>query len=157
MPDRRDRHAPPVRRGARLFTAIGCADCHVAVLPATPSRPGCGGDGVRREVLWPYTDLLLHDMGEALADPCPAGPDACDDGGRVVAGAATRREWRTPPLWGIGLLEGHAGRGFLHDGRARTVLEAALWHGGEAEAARGRPLALAAADRAALVAFLRSL
>ena len=92
-----------------------------------------------------YTDLLLHDMGEALAD-----------GKRD--GDASPREWRTPPLWGIGLIEvvnGHTR--YLHDGRARDLTEAVLWHGGEAERAREAFRALEAADRRALIAFLSSL
>ena len=93
----------------------------------------------------PFTDLLVHDMGEGLAD-----------GRRDFA--ASGREWRTPPLWGIGLVEtvnGHSR--FLHDGRARSLMEAILWHGGEATRARDRFKGLGQADRDALVAFLKSL
>jgi CxxC motif-containing protein (DUF1111 family) len=93
----------------------------------------------------PYTDLLLHDMGEGLADGRPEG-------------VASGREWRTAPLWGIGLtaeVSGHTQ--FLHDGRARSLTEAILWHGGEAQAARDAFAALPAAERAALLAFLGSL
>jgi len=95
--------------------------------------------------IWPYSDLLLHDMGEGLADD-------------RAEGAATGREWRTPPLWGLGftrIVSGHTQ--LLHDGRARTPLEAILWHGGEAQAARDRVVALPPVDRAALLAFLDSL
>ena len=93
----------------------------------------------------PYTDLLLHDMGEGLAD------------GREEF-LASGREWRTPPLWGIGLTEAVNGHTqFLHDGRARNLLEAILWHGGEAEAARQRVLQFDSDERAALLAFLNSL
>ena len=97
------------------------------------------------QLVWPYSDFLLHDMGEGLADHRPEG-------------AASGREWRTPPLWGIGLTEevsGHAR--FLHDGRARGLLEAILWHGGEAEAARQAVVHMSAEERTALLAFLRSL
>jgi CxxC motif-containing protein (DUF1111 family) len=97
------------------------------------------------QLIWPYTDLLLHDMGPELADGQPQG-------------RATGREWRTPPLWGIGLtgqVSGHTR--FLHDGRAGSLLEAVLWHGGEAQAARDAVVALPAADRDALIAFLESL
>ena len=92
----------------------------------------------------PYTDLLLHDMGPELAD--------ASDGSREG------REWRTPPLWGLGLLaEVNGETYFLHDGRARTFAEAILWHGGEAASSRRRFTALAAPDREALLAFLASL
>lgn len=127
-PPRRDVEDRQVRAGERLFDAAGCAGCHV------PDMPGAD-PGAR-----PYTDLLLHDMGEGLADGRPdfaAGP----------------RDWRTPPLWGIGRDEGP----FLHDGRARSLAEAILWHGGEAHPARERFRTMAADDRAALLAFLRSL
>lgn len=108
-------------------------------------------DGPRRvpevsnQVIHPYTDLLLHDMGRALADDRPDF-------------RASGSEFRTAPLWGIGLVStvnGHTN--FLHDGRARSLLEAVLWHGGEAERARDRVLRLSARDREALVAFLASL
>jgi CxxC motif-containing protein (DUF1111 family) len=97
------------------------------------------------QTIHPYTDLLLHDMGRALAD---ARPDHLASG----------REWRTPPLWGIGLVEvvnGHTR--FLHDGRARSIDEAILWHGGEAESAQLAFASMTERERAALVAFVRSL
>jgi CxxC motif-containing protein (DUF1111 family) len=97
------------------------------------------------QVIHPYTDLLLHDMGPGLADDRPDFE-------------ASGREWRTPPLWGIGLtvvVNGHSN--FLHDGRARDLMEAVLWHDGEAAGAKGRVLDLSAPDREALLAFLRSL
>lgn len=93
----------------------------------------------------PYSDLLLHDMGEGLAD-------------NRTEFQATGREWRTPPLWGLGLtgtVSGHTQ--LLHDGRARNMLEAILWHGGEAQAAQRRVLAFDAEQREALLAFLNSL
>jgi CxxC motif-containing protein (DUF1111 family) len=98
-----------------------------------------------RQVIHPYTDLLVHDMGPGLADNRPDF-------------LATDTEWRTAPLWGIGLVQtvnGHTN--FLHDGRARSLLEAVLWHGGEAQAARDRVAGFSAEQRAALVAFLGSL
>ena len=107
---------------------------------AWPEFPELSGQTIR-----PYTDLLLHDMGDGLADNRPAFD-------------ATGREWRTPPLWGIGLVSkvnGHTY--FLHDGRARNLLEAILWHGGEAEAARERFRRSSQAERDALTAFLESL
>ncbi len=104
-----------------------------------------GVPAVSGQTAFPYSDLLLHDMGAGLAD------------GRPEYGASGR-EWRTPPLWGIGLTEVVNGRpGFLHDGRARTLAEAVLWHGGEAEASRERFRRLAPAERDALLSFLRSL
>ena len=97
------------------------------------------------QLIWPYSDLLLHDMGEGLADNRPEG-------------RATGREWRTAPLWGIGLTKQvSAEAGYLHDGRARTLLEAVLWHGGEAQSARDRIVDLPPAGRAALMSFLESL
>ena len=95
--------------------------------------------------IWPYTDLLLHDMGNGLADNRPEG-------------RANGREWRTAPLWGIGLTEVVSGHTyFLHDGRARNVKEAILWHDGEARAARDRFANLDQSDREALIAFVNSL
>ena len=97
------------------------------------------------QTITPYTDLLLHDMGEALAD---GRPDFKANG----------RQWRTPPLWGIGLIDAvNNHQRLLHDGRARGVLEAVLWHGGEAQDARDRVLQFSAEDRAALVKFVESL
>ena len=97
------------------------------------------------QLIWPYTDVLLHDMGDGLADNRPEA-------------VANGREWRTPPLWGIGLTEqvlGHTQ--FLHDGRARSLLEAVLWHGGEGQAARDRVVKMSVNDRSALIKFLESL
>jgi len=142
VPGRRDADAFAVRRGKRLFHDLGCAACHVPrwETAATSDFPGIAG-----QVIWPYTDLLLHDLGDDLADHRPEGD-------------ATGREWRTPPLWGLGLLEITSGHErLLHDGRARGPVEAILWHGGEAAASAARFRALSAADRAALEAFLRSL
>ena len=97
------------------------------------------------QLIWPYSDLLLHDMGPDLADNRPEG-------------RATGQEWRTAPLWGIGLTKQvNPMASYLHDGRARTLLEAILWHGGEAEPARDRVITLAPKDRAALIRFLESL
>jgi CxxC motif-containing protein (DUF1111 family) len=104
-----------------------------------------GRDAQSFQLIWPYSDLLLHDMGDGLADNRPAG-------------RANGREWRTAPLWGIGLTQQVNPRaGFLHDGRARTLLEAVLWHGGEAAAARDTVVTLPPEDRADLIRFLESL
>ena len=141
VPARRDVGAPDTDRGQEQFEALGCGSCHVAELRTGPSDI----PALDRQVIRPYSDLLLHDMGPDLADDRPDGD-------------ATGTEWRTPPLWGIGLVEtvnGHTR--FLHDGRARNLLEAILWHGGEAEPAREEFTELSADDRDAVVAFLESL
>lgn len=141
VPIRRDHGAAEVEHGQVLFHEAGCVDCHVPS-HVTGEHPLPEVTGQR---IWPYTDLLLHDMGDGLAD------------GRPVFDA-DGREWRTPPLWGIGLYEAVNGhQRLLHDGRARGVAEAILWHGGEAEAAREAFRKLPAADRAALVRFVESL
>lgn len=142
VPIRRDWDLPEVLRGKQLFQAIGCAACHVptATTGSIPDLPEFSNITIR-----PYTDLLLHDMGPDLADD---RPDFGADG----------REWRTPPLWGLGLIETVNGHLFLmHDGRARGYAEAILWHGGEAEAARQAFTELDGAERAELIAFLESL
>jgi CxxC motif-containing protein (DUF1111 family) len=131
-----------VLAGKRLFTSIGCASCHQPHFRTGAETPDTH---LANQIIWPYTDLLLHDMGEGLAD---GRPEAMADG----------REWRTAPLWGIGLTETVSGHTFfLHDGRARNLTEAILWHGGEAKKSRDGFAALDASDRAALVAFLNSL
>ena len=142
VPARRDIDKPAVRRGEAIFSSAGCAACHTPTLTT-------GADTVLPELanqtIHPYSDLLLHDMGEGLADGRPDFD-------------ASGREWRTPPLWGIGLVRRVSAHLFLlHDGRARGFMEAVLWHGGEAEAARDAVLAMAKDDRDALVAFLDSL
>jgi CxxC motif-containing protein (DUF1111 family) len=99
----------------------------------------------RFQLIWPYTDMLMHDMGEGLSDGRPLGD-------------ASGSEWRTAPLWGIGLTEAVNGHTFfLHDGRARNLTEAILWHGGEAEAARDAVVDATPEERAALIRFLESL
>ncbi|MDT8853608.1 di-heme oxidoredictase family protein [Paracoccaceae bacterium Fryx2] len=142
VPKRRGVDDPRVLRGKAVFHDLNCTGCH------TPKHVTHRLDGQPEQsfqLIWPYTDLLLHDMGEGLADHRPEG-------------RATGTEWKTPPLWGIGLTRQVSGHSqFLHDGRARSLLEAILWHGGEAEAARDGVTALPAADRNALIAFLESL
>ncbi len=141
--------------GQALFGEIGCAGCHVPEVTTTAYHPHAE---LRSQTIRPYTDLLLHDMGEGLAD-------TLDEAG------ASGAEWRTAPLWGIGLgacvtggVEGPPQDGvcvpsesYLHDGRARTLDEAIRWHGGEAAAVTARYLDLDDGARAALLAFLRSL
>ena len=126
-------------RGERLFAQAQCAVCHV---PAVRIDAHTGARPRGDEIIHPFTDLLLHDMGEDLAD---GRPD-------FLAGA---RDWRTPALWGLAAVEGPLS--LLHDGRARSVTEAVLWHGGEAHGAREIFRNLPAADRAALLAFVESL
>jgi len=142
VPARRNVDDPVAARGERLFAAARCATCHVPELrtgdyPAAPL--------LANQVIRPYTDLLLHDMGEGLADRRPD----------FQAGGS---EWRTAPLWGLGLtgvVNGHTA--LLHDGRARTPTEAILWHGGEATVSREAFRGMPKADRDALLAFLASL
>ena len=142
VPARRDVDDPQVRHGEALFALAGCDGCHTPTLETAdyPALPA-----LSRQTIHPYTDLLLHDMGEGLADGRPdfkAGP----------------RDWRTAALWGMGLSQAVNGNGYLlHDGRARSATEAILWHGGEAQAAREAFRTMAKSDRAALLAFLRSL
>jgi CxxC motif-containing protein (DUF1111 family) len=128
--------------GRDLFVHARCSACHVPQLETGPSLdlPEFG-----RQIIRPYTDLLLHDMGEGLADQRPVF-------------AASGREWRTPPLWGLGLIAKVNGHTFLlHDGRARNVAEAILWHGGEAAASREAFRTMSRPDRDALLAFLGAL
>jgi len=142
VPVRRDIDDREVLAGKALFYDFGCATCHV---PKYVTRRDAPQPEHRFQLIWPHTDLLLHDMGEGLADGAPVGD-------------ASGSEWRTAPLWGIGLSEtvnGHTN--FLHDGRARTLLEAVLWHGGEAEAAQEKVVAASPDERRALIRFLESL
>ncbi|MEZ4299904.1 MAG: di-heme oxidoredictase family protein [Polyangiaceae bacterium] len=141
VPARREYDDPDVIRGKQLFEAAGCASCHVESFQTGPFEI----EELSNQTIFPYTDLLLHDMGEDLAD---GRPDYL----------ATGTEWRTPPLWGIGLVHvvNHH-EYFLHDGRARGLEEAILWHGGEAEPSRESFRAMSAPDREALVRFLESL
>lgn len=131
-----------VLAGKAVFHAVGCAACHT---PKFVTRRDAAEPSLAFQLIWPYSDLLLHDMGEGLADA-------------LAEGEATGREWRTAPLWGLGHTDTVSGRvELLHDGRARSVLEAILWHGGEAAPARDRVVALSTTDREALLAFLASL
>ncbi|CDX61964.1 conserved exported hypothetical protein [Mesorhizobium plurifarium] len=142
VPARRDLDKPDVLAGKKQFYEMGCIACHT---PKFVTMRGTPNKAQAFQLIWPYSDFLLHDMGEGLAD-----------GQRV--GEATGSEWRTPPLWGIGLTATVNGNAFyLHDGRARTLAEAILWHGGEGEKARDRFAGAAAADREALIKFLESL
>jgi CxxC motif-containing protein (DUF1111 family) len=142
VPARRALDDSTARHGEALFAQLRCSACHQ---PTLQTGGVLGVPELSNQTIHPYTDLLLHDMGPGLAD---GRPDFL----------ATGSEWRTPPLWGIGLtaaVNGHTT--FLHDGRARSLIEAILWHDGEAHGVREAFRALSAADREALIAFLRSL
>ena len=142
VPARRKASFAETLGGKKLFYEAGCTGCHT---PKFVTRRDAGNKAHAFQLIWPYSDFLLHDMGEGLADGQPVG-------------LATGSEWRTPPLWGIGLTQTVSGHTFfLHDGRARNLTEAILWHGGEAAAARDRFAAMAKSDRDALLAFLESL
>lgn len=142
VPAMRNADDPLVREGARAFEQVGCTSCHVASL-RTGTHPTI--PALSDQLIHPYTDLLVHDMGEGLAD---GRPDF----------EASGTEWRTAPLWGIGLVPTvNRHSYYLHDGRARDLEEAILWHGGEAERSRDRFMQLPAATREALIRFLESL
>lgn len=142
VPQRREAGDPQVLAGKAAFYGAGCASCHVPKY--VTSRAG-ENPALRFQLIWPYSDFLLHDMGVGLADHRPEGQ-------------ADGQEWRTAPLWGIGLTETVSGHTeFLHDGRARNLTEAILWHGGEAQAARDAFAALPKTEREALLKFVESL
>lgn len=142
VPIRRNVNDDQVVLGQKLFASAGCESCHKTNVK-TAKREGL--PALSEQTIHPYTDMLLHDMGEGLADHRPEY-------------LASGTEWRTPPLWGIGYTQevnGHTY--FLHDGRARNLMEAVLWHGGEAEAAKSKVLTFNQKERDALIAFLNSL
>jgi CxxC motif-containing protein (DUF1111 family) len=142
VPPRRNHDSKQVLAGKRLFYESGCIACHK---PKYTTRTLPDKPELSQQLIWPYTDLLLHDMGEGLADNRPEG-------------LASGREWRTAPLWGIGLIpliNDHSY--YLHDGRARNLLEAILWHGGEAKNARNAVVDMSLQDRDNLLLFVESL
>ncbi|HAS6161196.1 TPA: c-type cytochrome [Vibrio vulnificus] len=142
VPIRRNVNDPQVKLGETLFVQSGCESCHKQTVK-TAKREAL--PALSEQTIHPYTDLLLHDMGPGLADNRPEY-------------LANGQEWRTPPLWGIGYTqEVNDHTYFLHDGRARNLMEAVLWHGGEAEAAKQNVLKMSAKKRDALIAFLNSL
>jgi len=129
-------------KGKELFHAAGCQHCHQPRFVTTNKTEQAN---LAKQTIWPYTDLLLHDMGEDLADNRPEFQ-------------ANGQEWRTPPLWGVGLTEAVSGKSFfLHDGRARNLLEAILWHGGEAKNAQQAVINMSTKQRQQLISFLESL
>ncbi|MFK8079760.1 MAG: di-heme oxidoredictase family protein [Granulosicoccus sp.] len=142
VPARRDVSDPQVLAGKQLFYDSGCANCHV---PKHVTARDAEQEELQFQLIWPYTDLLLHDMGPDLADYAGEGD-------------ASGREWRTAPLWGIGLAQTvNPNTSFLHDGRARTLMDAVLWHGGEAQDSLDQVLNMTKIDRARLTRFLESL
>ncbi|EHH0748079.1 TPA: di-heme oxidoredictase family protein [Vibrio vulnificus] len=142
VPIRRNVNDPQVKLGETLFVQSGCESCHKQTVK-TAKREAL--PALSEQTIHPYTDLLLHDMGPGLADNRPEY-------------LANGQEWRTPPLWGIGYTqEVNDHTYFLHDGRARNLMEAVLWHGGEAEATKQNVLKMSAIERDALIAFLNSL
>lgn len=142
VPARRDVQLPDVRDGKAIFSGIGCQNCHVDV---HTTRVDVRFKPLSGQIIRPYSDFLLHDMGPDLADNRPEY-------------AASGQEWRTPPLWGIGLSKKVSGHDqLLHDGRARGFKEAILWHGGEAETVKQRFMRLPAISRKKLIRFLESL
>jgi CxxC motif-containing protein (DUF1111 family) len=145
-PARRHAMDKEVLRGQKLFEQAQCSVCHrPSYVTAHSHNPELSSTALNGQTIWPYTDLLLHDMGEGLAD---GRPDF----------AAHGKQWKTPPLWGIGLIRDvNSHNRLLHDGRARGVMEAILWHGGESEASRNQVLKMNQRDREALVKFVESL
>ncbi|WP_231892585.1 MULTISPECIES: di-heme oxidoreductase family protein [unclassified Vibrio] len=142
VPTRRNTQDKQVQLGEKVFANAGCDSCHK---PSVTTAVRSERPALSKQVISPYTDMLLHDMGEGLADNRPEF-------------IANGQEWRTAPLWGLGYtkeVNGHTY--FLHDGRARNALEAVLWHGGEAKSAQQYVLNLDKENRDALVAFLNSL
>lgn len=142
VPQRRNVDEAIVLHGKELFYNSGCIACHT---PKFVTSRKAKNKAQKFQLIWPYSDFLLHDMGEGLADNQPVG-------------TANGQEWRTPPLWGIGLTEIVSGHTFfLHDGRARNLTEAILWHGGEAQKSRDVFASMEKSERNALISFLESL
>lgn len=128
--------------GRTIFFQLGCHTCHT---PKYITQSDYPLKALAGQTIWPYSDLALHDMGPALSDD-------------TIEFDANKFEWRTPPLWGIGLQAKYVGQQrFLHDGRARTLSEAIIWHGGEAKSSRDKFLKLSKSDRDKLIQFLRSI
>ncbi len=141
VPALRGHDDPDVQSGAAWFEQIGCSGCHRTEPWVTGSHEV---RALAHQVIVPFTDLLLHDMGPEL-----------DDG--LDQHGAKSSEWRTAPLWGVGLTGTVGHEHYLHDGRARTLEEAILWHGGEAQSARDVYVSLSSSDRALILGFLEAL
>jgi CxxC motif-containing protein (DUF1111 family) len=131
-----------VAAGKQLFLEAGCGGCHKPTLSSGPSVVAA----LSNKTFAPYTDMLLHDMGKQL-----------DDG--YTEGSAGTAEWRTPPLWGLGLSPITQGGGYflMHDGRAHSIEEAIIMHGGEGSASKERFQSLSEADQNKIITFLKSL
>ena len=139
VPPARNLSSDKAQKGRELFYQGGCATCHTPSYTTSPDYPVVV---LANQKIWPYTDLALHDMGEGLADG-------------VVENQASGQEWRTPPLWGLGAQKIFRKQPlYLHDGRARSVAEAILWHGGEAQQSQMFFTQLAATERQQLLTFL---
>lgn len=142
VPKRRRYQPKKLEKGKTIFNAIGCQSCHHSDYTTSKSAHL---PHLSQQHIWPYSDFLLHDMGPDLAD------------GRSDF-QATGSEWRTAPLWGVGLSEKVNGAGnFLHDGRARNIEEAIWWHGGESDHVKRRFINLSKTDRQSLIHFVESL
>lgn len=142
VPARRNVSESAVLKGKKIFYDSGCSGCHV---PKHVTSRETEQKELQFQLIWPYTDLLLHDMGDDLAD-------------HAGEGEANGHEWRTAPLWGIGLAQiVNPNTSFLHDGRAKTLLDAVLWHGGEAQPSLDKVLDMSKEERKALIRFLESL
>ena len=153
VPERRDAYSKQVLTGKALFMQAGCQGCHT---PSYTTLIDQDQPELSEQTIFPYSDMLLHDMGEGLADFTPENEPASAD--MLYEFLATATEWRTPPLWGLGLTKTVDPEAtFLHDGRANSIMEAVLWHGGEAENAKKKVLAYSKAEREALLAFLNDL
>lgn len=153
VPERRDAYSEQVLTGKALFLKAGCQGCHTQSYTTLIDQDQ---PELSEQTIFPYTDMLLHDMGEDLADFTPSNERASAD--MLYEFLATATEWRTPPLWGLGLTKTVDPEAtFLHDGRASTIMEAVLWHGGEAENAKQKVLEFNEEERAALLAFLNDL
>lgn len=153
VPARRNAYSQQVLNGQKVFNELGCQQCHTTSYSTVMSDEF---PELSNQKIYPYTDMLLHDMGESLTD--------FDKNSQTVKGnipvefLAQANEWRTPPLWGIGLAQTVDPQAtFLHDGRARNLLEAVLWHGGEAEQSKQKVLQLSKKQRVELLAFLEDL
>ena len=142
VPAPRQSKSVQIKKGKQLFNKLNCVACHI---PRFETSKHANNSSFSDQVIWPYSDLLLHDMGAGLAD-------------HRAEYEANGREWRTPPLWGIGLAKSINKRaGFLHDGRADTIEEAILWHGGEAKVSQQQFIQLSKKERLALLAFINAL
>jgi len=153
VPARRNAYSEEVMNGQKVFNEIGCQQCHTASY-----RTGQNSEfpELSNQKIYPYSDMLLHDMGKSLTDFDKNSKTV--DGNIPVEFLALANEWRTPPLWGIGLAKTVDPQAtFMHDGRARTLLEAVLWHGGESEQSKQQVLSLSKKQRSELLAFLQDL